>query len=93
MRRQKVLDFIKIFQSKNNLELFTEVSCYWFAFILASRFNGDLVYNPDSCHFATRIGTTLYDITGEIKYPEDYLEWDDSLDTDGMISENCILLV
>ena len=41
--------------------------CYWFAFILAERFKGEIWFNPTIVHFASKIGNSLYDIFGEIE--------------------------
>ena len=29
--------------------------CYWFAFILANRFKGEIWFNPAIVHFATKV--------------------------------------
>ena len=45
--------------------------CYWFAKILADRFQGEIWFNPDIVHFATYIEcdnkSMLYDIFGAIR--------------------------
>ena len=41
--------------------------CYWFAFILAERFKGDIWFNSKTVHFATKIDGQLYDIFGKVK--------------------------
>lgn len=40
--------------------------CYWLAFILADRFNGEIWFNPKIVHFACRIDGQLYDIFGKV---------------------------
>lgn len=40
--------------------------CYWFAFILAERFKGEIWFNPKIVHFAARIKGQLYDIYGKV---------------------------
>lgn len=40
--------------------------CYWFAFILASRFKGEIWFNPKIVHFATKVRGTLYDVYGKV---------------------------
>lgn len=40
--------------------------CYWFAFILADRFGGEIWYNSKIVHFACKIQGRLYDIYGEV---------------------------
>ena len=41
--------------------------CYWLAYILAGRFNGEIWFNPRIVHFAARINGKLYDIYGKIE--------------------------
>ena len=41
--------------------------CYWFAFILANRFKGEIWFNPAIVHFATKVGNKLYDVYGEVR--------------------------
>lgn len=72
--KETVLEFISNFQNEGTIKTFTEGCCYWFAFILLSRFhtrNTKIVYNEVSGHFGTTIDGTIYDITGEIKDPDD----------------------
>lgn len=40
--------------------------CYWFAFILAERFKGEIWFNPKLVHFAAKIKGQLYDIYGKV---------------------------
>lgn len=40
--------------------------CYWFAFILANRFNGEIWFNPKIVHFACKIENELYDVYGHV---------------------------
>lgn len=92
----EVLEFIKIFQSPSNNELFQECACYWFAKILQERFEGSsIVYNPSNIHFATKIKDRIYDISGQVEYSSDYIDWEEystySYDAN-LIIENCILL-
>lgn len=41
--------------------------CYWFAFILAERFKGEIWFNSKIVHFATKIDGQLYDIYGTVR--------------------------
>lgn len=41
--------------------------CYWFAYILANRFKGEIWFNPTLVHFACYIDEDLYDIYGKIR--------------------------
>lgn len=93
----KVKEFISDFKAnhKDSLEdVFSYGYCYWFAFILESRFEGKIYYNPVVNHFATRIRNHLYDITGEISRQgfEDWEEFQkrDYLHTQRIIRD-CIL--
>ena len=78
------------------MKLFTECACFWFAIILHQRFkDSSIVYNPELVHFATKINGRVYDISGELSYPSDYVDWEDyrlnSLDS-SLIVRDCILL-
>jgi hypothetical protein len=52
------------------IECFTRGCCYWFAFILEARFRPQygayIVTDYAANHFATKIGTRVYDITGDV---------------------------
>lgn len=41
--------------------------CYWYAFILAERFKGEIWFNPKIVHFAAKINGNLYDVYGKIR--------------------------
>lgn len=92
----EVLEFIEVFQSPSNMTLFKDCACYWFAVILHERFEGSsIVYDPSNFHFATKIRDNVYDISGQVEYSSDYVDWEEysnySYDSD-IIIENCILL-
>lgn len=64
-----VLNFIKDFKNLHQTEIedtFLNGYCYWFAFILKSRFGGDIMYDCINNHFVTEIGDCLYDISGQV---------------------------
>lgn len=66
-----VVDFINAFKVSAPaaiIETFTSGCCYWFAHILATRFEGEICYLPADNHFITKIGFCYYDITGKL-YP------------------------
>ena len=68
--KQNPLAFIKHFQNEGTIDVFMNGCCYWFAFILYTRFlhNGATMMNNEiTGHFATMIDGRLYDIAGEIK--------------------------
>lgn len=68
--------------------VFYQGYCYWFAVILAERFNGEIWFNPIIVHFATKIGDFLYDIYGRVEmglnpytdtynFEQDWCSWED----------------
>lgn len=78
-----VIKFINNFKKLHTDEIedcFLYQNCYWFAYILANRFNGEIYYLPISNHFCCLINHLLYDIRGCIS---DVIElnfttsWDD----------------
>lgn len=91
---ESILEFIRIFNSSENIELFTDNACYWFAIILSNRFsNSKIVYDPHQIHFATKIGNHIYDITGIVEYDEDYVDWleyQEYADDTDLIIQMCI---
>lgn len=69
----KVLNFIK---RRFPIDLnWLNGNCYYFALILADRFNGTIYYDVINGHFITHINGNFYDWTG-IVYPEYPVEWD-----------------
>ncbi len=76
----KVQTFIDSFKKKYPREIedtFYNGQCYWFAHILATRFKGEIWFNPEVIHFATKIDTHLYDIYGIIKDADGWISWSD----------------
>lgn len=61
------------------IDCFTQGCCYWFAFILKERFQGKIVYDPVIGHFACQIGSSVYDIKGNIdkQYGPGFFKWHD----------------
>ena len=59
------------------IDCFTQGCCYWFAFILKERFQGKIVYDPVIGHFACQIGSSVYDIKGNIdkQYGPGFFNW------------------
>ena len=97
--KKEILKFIKQFQNQGTIETFTEGCCYWFAVILRLRFtvfNPIIMYNPIDNHFATKIGRTLYDITGKIDSKE-FEPWDEFEQEDYLLTQriikDCILKI
>lgn len=66
MNEREILHFIKHFTEHGEQvkDCFLYGNCYWFARILAQRFNGKVYYNPAENHFACLINYCLYDISG-----------------------------
>ena len=88
MMNDPISNFLTHFEKAK--ETFTSGCCYWFAFILAERFNGEIFYNPKENHFACGIqednpfpwidgsAWSLYDINGNIKENvDDYILFKD----------------
>lgn len=73
--------FIKRFRSRNTelVTIFTEGYCYQFACILKNIFGGTILYNDIDNHFVCLYNGKLYDITGEIVYPNNtgYIDWEE----------------
>lgn len=63
--RRDVLDFIRNFSGAR--KTFTSGCCYWFAYILCTRFpEGETVLSVVENHFLARISGRLYDVTGDV---------------------------
>ncbi len=78
--RLKVQTFIDSFKEKYPREIedtFYFGYCYWFAHILATRFKGEIWFNPFIVHFAAKIDTHLYDIYGIIEDVKGWVSWAD----------------
>ena len=68
-------------KEQNTVEIFTCGCCYWFAFILATRFPGStIMYDEVANHFGTKIGSSVYDITGDVTEQYEWIEWSDVTD-------------
>lgn len=77
----EVMKFIDRFTMRGKwsevLTSFTCGCCYWFAFILCSRFpEAVMMYDPVINHFVTQIDGQLYDITGEVTQEYKVVRWD-----------------
>ena len=65
-----VINFISDFKQKYPEAMedtFLHGYCYWFAFILAACFNGNVCYEPVDNHFFAWIQGEYYDITGQLE--------------------------
>ncbi len=89
---KKFLD--RFHESKGVNKVFTNGCCYWFAFILHSRFEDSrLMYDQIENHFATQINGRLYDITGDVTEKYNMEPWDE-LDDEllkSRIIRDCVL--
>ena len=96
-RKKEIENFLARFHSSEDVdEVFTRGCCYWFAVIMAMRFNSPVMYSPVDNHFTARIHGRLYDITGDVteKYP-DSVSWIDYAMFDpndfGRIVRDCVM--
>lgn len=88
--------FHSISETDNINEVFTKGCCYWFAFVLCSRFPGSrIMYDPDMCHFMAGINGMLFDITGNVTGLYDAIPWDEMDDEieKQRIVRDCVKLV
>jgi len=75
-----IVKFIKKFQGKDTISIFTNHCSYWFAFILYKRFirNGaKIMVNIENKYFGTEIDGRIYDITGDISDKYNWIPWVD----------------
>ena len=76
----KIIDFIDGFRvfGRDVRECFTQANCYWFAYILHTRFPQSIIMiNITVSHFACKIDDELYDITGNCSnsYDGEWVSW------------------
>lgn len=88
-----ILHFLRASPTQNIKETFTNGCCYWFAYILCSRFSqSKLMYDVTENHFVAQIGDRLFDITGDVTDRYNVIEWekyDDKLHKERLIRD-CI---
>lgn len=65
-RRKEILDFTKKFEAID----WQSGHCYYFAVMLAARFDGDVAYNVADGHFCARIDGYYYDSLGLCFYSD-----------------------
>lgn len=83
-----VLEFInKRFQTDCN---WTSGNCYFFALILADRFNGDIYYDVINGHFITKVADTFYDWNGIVESNNCYVKWSDMDKYDSLVKQRII---
>ena len=98
--KDKVLHFISRFKSgdkENRVEyVFTNGCCFWFAYILQSRFASDgavIMYDDIMNHFGTEISGRIYDITGDVTEQYSWIPWNNIQDElhRSRIIRDCVL--
>lgn len=78
------------------IECFTCGCCYWFAYILYSRFHKEIkceiMIDYINNHFGCKIGNDIYDITGCVTNKYKWEKWDECNDSllKNRIYEYCI---
>lgn len=74
-----VADFLKRFHTSDNInEVFQNGCCYWFAYILFTRFlksGAIIMYDEVANHFGTKIGDRVYDVTGDVTDKYSWIGW------------------
>ena len=81
---------------KEVLRCFLEGCCYWFAYILDTRFRYEyqtqIVIDYIAGHFGCRINGHVYDITGDVTNDFQWEKWDECADSEQKrrITEQCI---
>lgn len=68
MKKKKEIEkFLSRFHTSGDVDkVFTQGCCYWFAIIMAIRFDSPMMYSPVDNHFTVKIHGRLYDITGDV---------------------------
>ena len=77
---KQVNNFIHNFKALHPKEIeesFLYGNCYWFAHILTTRFDGDIVYLPIENHFLALIDQKFYDISGKVEPTTKWVYWTD----------------
>lgn len=83
-----VLEFInKRFPTNCN---WTTGNCYYFALILADRFNGDIYYDVINGHFITKIQDNFYDWSGIVDANNCLIEWNKMDQYDSLVKQRII---
>jgi len=83
-----VLEFInKRFPTDCN---WTTGNCYYFALILADRFNGNIYYDVIDGHFITKIQDNFYDWNGIADTNNYLVEWNNMDQYDSLVKQRII---
>lgn len=91
----EIISFIDKFKElyKSEIEtVFTSGCCYWFAYILCTRFSGEMMYDRIANHFMCGFDSKLYDITGDVSDRYNAIRWEDFEDEleRGRIIDYCV---
>ena len=79
--RNEVNHFIRQFNGAENV--FINGMCYWFAFILQTRFEiGEIIYDSVAGHFMWMFDGGAFDVEGEHELPERFETWQEIKLTD-----------
>lgn len=68
----------------------TTGNCYYFALILADRFNGDIYYDVINGHFITKIQDYFYDWNGVVDTNNYLVEWNKMDQYDSLVKQRII---
>lgn len=97
---EKVLNFISRFTCRGRfeqvVESFTHGCCWWFAYILNSRFqeyDPVIMYDEVMNHFGTKINGRVYDASGDVTKEFDWKPWSEFPDplVKERIEKHCIM--
>lgn len=80
-KKDIIFDFIKGFSRSESMKnSFKNENDYWFAYILATRFNGRIVYDTQGQKFGCHIEDHIYTIEGIVIDDHKWLGWDTLFD-------------
>ena len=81
IHHSNILSFISRFRNEGTIDTFTNGCCYWFAYILCSRFSElTIMYDAVANHFVAGYDGRLYDITGNVTGKYNVVAWYDYCD-------------
>ena len=96
LKHQEIIAFTERFSDYgvDVIDCFTTRNCYWFAVILQNRFGGKIMYHPIYGHFVCKINGRLYDISGEPRLDDGWIDWEEYVIVDPIhrarIIKDCI---
>lgn len=94
--KDKVLEFIKLFDKQDVIDVFSNGCCYWFARILKERFYKEydsdpiIMYDPLINHFGTEIDDKVYDVTGDVTDKYNWVNAVEYLNEDEILAERIV---